>query len=61
MFQFLKHIFHTPSLCREGRGGSCVLLLLLLLSCRGPEIILPSEEEQKGDTIHTEVQGFYLL
>ena len=61
MLQFLKHIFQTPSLCREGRGGSCVLLLLLLLSCRGPEIILPSEEEQRGDTMHTEVQGFYLL
>ena len=45
---------------REGRGGSC-LLLFLLLSCRGPEIILPSEEEQKGDTIHSAVQGFYLL
>ena len=61
MLQFLKHIFQTPSLCREGRGGFCVLLLLLLLSCRGPEIILPSEEEQRGDTMHTEVQGFYLL
>ena len=63
MLQFLKHIFQTPSLCREGRGGSCVLLLLLLLllSCRGPEIILPSEEEQRGDTMHTEVRGFYLL
>ena len=61
MLQFLKHIFQTPSLCREGRGGSCVLLLLLLFSCRGPEIILPSEEEQRGDTMHTEVQGFYLL
>ena len=61
MLQFLKHIFQTPSLCREGRGGSCVLLLLFLLSCRGPEIILPSEEEQRGDTMHTEVQGFYLL
>lgn len=65
MLQFLKHIFQTPSLCREGRGGSSRvgvgLLLLLLLSCRGPEIILPSEEEQKGDTIHSEVQGFYLL
>ena len=66
MLQFLKHIFHTPSLCREGRGGSSrvglgLLLLLFLLSCRGPEIILPSEEEQKGDTIHTEVKGFYLL
>ena len=61
MLQFLKHIFQTPSLCREGRGGSCVLLLLFLLSCRVPEIILPSEEEQRGDTMHTEVQGFYLL
>ena len=74
MFQFLKHIFQTPSLAgspknlrflgctrREGRGGSCVLLLLLLLSCRGPEIILPSEEEQRGDTMHTEMQGFSLL
>ena len=61
MLQFLKHIFQTPSLCREGRGGSCVLLLLLLLSCRGPEIILPSEEEQRGDTMHTEVRSFYLL
>ena len=64
MLSFLKHIFHAPSLCREGRGGSSrvgVGLLLLLLSCRGPEIILPSEEEQKGDTIHSEVQGFYLL
>lgn len=73
MLSFLKHIFHTPSLagspknlrflgctCREGWGGSCVLLFLLL-SCRGPEIILPSEEEQKGDTIYSEVQGFYLL
>ena len=74
MLQFLKHIFHTSSLAgspknlrflgctrREGRGESCLLLLFLLLSCRGPEIILPSEEEQKGDTIHSEVQGFYLL
>ena len=74
MLQFLTHIFQTPSLAgspknlrflgctrREGRGGSCVLLLLLLLSCRGPEIILPSEEEQRGDTMHTEVLGFYLL
>ncbi len=46
MLHFLKHIFHTPSLCREGRGGSspslcrgswrgsCLLLCcLLLLSC----------------------------
>ena len=69
MLQFLKHIFQTPSLCREGRGESFLppfvgrvgVGLLLLLSCRGPEIILPSEEEQRGDTLHTEVQGFYLL
>ena len=46
MLHFLKHIFHTPSLCREGRGGSslplrrgslrgscCLLCCLLLLSC----------------------------
>ena len=44
MLQFLKHIFHTPSLCREGRGGSslplcrgsrrgsCLLLCCLLLA-----------------------------
>ena len=36
-------------------------VFFFLLSCRGPEIILPSEEEQRGDTMHTEVQGFYLL
>ena len=29
MLHFLKHIFHTPSLCREGRGGSSLPL------CRG--------------------------
>ena len=69
MLSFLKHIFHTPSIYSEGRGGGFFppfvgrvgVGLLLLLSCRGPEIILPSEEEQKGDTIHSEVQGFYLL
>lgn len=44
MLQFLKHIFHTPSLYREGRGGSslplrrgsrrgaCFLLCCLLLA-----------------------------
>ena len=48
-----------------GRGGVGPVglgwVFLFLLSCRGPEIILPSEEEQRGDTMHTEVQGFYLL
>lgn len=41
--------------------GGMGWVFLFLLSCRGPEIILPSEEEQKGDTIHSDVQGFYLL
>ncbi len=50
-----------------GRGilppfkGGLGWVFLILISCRGPEIILPSEEEQRGDTMHTEVQGFYLL
>ena len=57
MLQFLTHIFHTLPPFKVGLG--CIFLILL--SCRGPEIILPSEEEQKGDTIHSEVQGFYLL
>ena len=35
MLQFLKHIFHTPSLCSEGWGGSCFLLLLCFLSSCG--------------------------
>jgi len=37
------------------------LLALLLISCRGPEIILPPEAEQKGDTVQSEIVGFYLL
>ena len=57
MLQFLTHIFHTLPPFKGGLGW----VLLILLSCRGPEIILPSEEEQRGDTMHTEVQGFYLL
>ena len=76
MLQFLTHIFHTlppfkggqgrvflPSFVGRGGVGPIVLwwVFLFLLSCRGPEIILPSEEEQRGDTMHTEVQGFYLL
>ena len=58
MLQFLTHIFHSLP---PFKGGPGWVLLLFLLSCRGPEIILPSEEEQRGDTMHTEVQGFYLL
>lgn len=69
MLQFLTNIFHTlpPFKVGQGRGilppfkGGLGWVLFLLLSCRGPEIILPSEEEQRGDTMHTEVQGFYLL
>ena len=77
MLQFLTHIFHTLPPLRGprkifdfwgalvGRGGVGPVVLwwvfLFLLSCRGPEIILPSEEEQRGDTMHTEVRGFYLL
>ena len=57
MLQFLTHIFHTLPPFKVGQGW----VFLFLLSCRGPEIILPSEEEQRGDTMHTEVQGFYLL
>ena len=35
--------------------------LLALSSCRGPEVILPPEPEQKGDTVQSEILGFYLL
>ena len=67
MFQFLTHILHSlpPFKGGQGRGGVGPVglgwVILFLLSCRGPEIILPSEEEQRGDTMHTEVRGFYLL
>ncbi|MGN0234835.1 MAG: DUF5074 domain-containing protein [Paludibacteraceae bacterium] len=74
MLPFLKHIFSTLSLRREGRTGSSLppfarragvgpvlCVFFFLVSCRGPEIIFPAEEEQKGDTMHTQVQGFYLL
>lgn len=36
-------------------------LFIFLSSCRGPEIIIPSEQEQKGDTVRSEMVGFYLL
>ena len=40
-----------------------VLLLAasVLCSCRHEEILWPSEEEHKGDTVRSEVVGFYLL
>ena len=38
-----------------------LLLLFLATACRGPEIVLPPETEQKGDTMQTEIAGFYLL
>jgi len=37
------------------------LFILFLISCRGDEIILPSESEQKGEPIHSQILGFYLL
>ena len=69
MLQFLTHIFHTLPPFKGGQGRVFLppfqvglgWVFLILLSCRGPEIILPSEEEQRGDTMHTAVQGFYLL
>ena len=36
-------------------------LFILLLSCRGPEVVLPPEPEQTGDTVKSEIVGFYLL
>lgn len=37
------------------------LVSLLLVSCRTDEPITPPEEEKKGDTVLTEIAGFYLL
>lgn len=37
------------------------LLILLLSSCRGEDILWPSEQEQKGEPVHSEIVGFYLL
>jgi len=36
-------------------------LLCVLTSCRGRDIFIEPEPEQRGDTIHNEVIGFYLL
>ncbi len=35
--------------------------LLLLASCRGPEVIFPPEVVPTGDTVKSEIVGFYLL
>ena len=35
--------------------------VLALCSCRREDILWPSEEEHKGDTVRSEVVGFYLL
>ena len=37
------------------------LLIILLSSCRGEDILWPSEQEQKGEPVHSEIVGFYLL
>ena len=37
------------------------LCVLLLVACRGEEVIVPSEEVQTGDPVHTEIVGMYLL
>ena len=57
IFDFLGALVGRGGMGPVGQGW----VFLFLLSCRGPEIILPSEEEQRGDTMHTEVRGFYLL
>lgn len=37
------------------------LAVLLLAGCRTDEPVTPPEEEKKGDTVLTEIAGFYLL
>jgi DNA-binding beta-propeller fold protein YncE len=37
------------------------MLSVVLTGCRKDVVVFPVEEEQKGDTMHTEVVGFYLL
>lgn len=45
-----------------GRCLWCVLPFVCLLSaCRGDDVIIVSETEEKGDTIVSQVLGFYLL
>ena len=42
-------------------GAVLVTALFLLYGCRTDEVILPPEEEQKGDTVISQVVGLYLL
>lgn len=37
------------------------LFIVLLSACRTEIPVTPPEEEKKGDTVHTEIVGFYLL
>lgn len=42
----------------------CLMLTMVtwfFISCRGPEIYIPAEREQKGEITQTEAVGFYLL
>lgn len=42
----------------------CLVLVVdacLFISCRGPEIYIPAEREQKGEITQTKAVGFYLL
>ena len=45
------------------RKQICILysVFCILCSCRGPEVVLPPEPEQTGDTVKSEIVGFYLL
>lgn len=45
------------------RKQICILysIFCILCSCRGPEVVLPPEPEQTGDTVKSEIVGFYLL
>lgn len=38
-----------------------LIVLLLMVSCRQEVVVFPPEEEQKGDSIISELIGFYLL
>ena len=40
---------------------SIVVFCLMSMGCRQDVVVFPPEEEQHGDTMHTEVVGFYLL
>ncbi len=50
----MKTVFHILQ-------SSLLFVFFCCTSCRTDEIILPSEEENKGEVLKTEVVGFYLL